>query len=393
MSIKDKVAIIGVGCTKFGDNFEKSYHDMVIDAAYEAYQDAGIEPKDIEAAWLGTFDPDTAGYEGHAGFSLADPLRLYGLPVSRVANFCATGTDALRNACFAVAAGMYKIALVVGCEKMRDVPPRDSMIARSIEKGHPLLTKGRTAPGGFALLANRYLHKHDLDREILGRVAIKNHANGAKNSKAHFQKEIDLDTYYKAPMIADPFGLFDCCPTTDGAAAAIITTRELAKSFRDDYVLVKGIGLAVSHGWNIPFDRDFDFLGFQATQEAAKQAYKQVGISNPRKEISFAEVHDCFTFTEIINYEDLFFCERGEGWRFIKDGCSALDGELPVNPSGGLKSFGHPIGATGVRMVYEITKQLQGKCGPRQVKNPQLGLAHNVGGPGIVGLVAILGRN
>ena len=234
------------------------------------------------------------------------------------------------------------------------------------------------------------MHTFGIGREVLAKVAVKNHYNGARNPKAHLRMEVTQEKVLQAPIIAWPFGLFDCCPTTDGGAAAIICRADLAKRFRSDYVLVKGFGLAVTSGRPY-FDPTFDYLGFRSTQMAAQQAYKMAGVS--AQDISFAEVHDCFTWTEISNIEDLGFCEKGQGGQLTAEGRTALSGDIPINPSGGLKSFGHPIGASGVRMIYECVKQLQGQCGERQVKNPQLGLAHNVGGPGAVSCVIILGNN
>lgn len=382
--MKDKVAIIGVGCTKFGDLFEQSYEDMVVEAAHAAFADAGIEADRIDAAWLGTYSP--YGGHGKASVSLADALRLYGKPITRVENYCATGTDAFRNAAMAVASGMHDVVLVVGAEKLKNRPMR----GLSSEGEHPYQTDGLTAPGIFAMAATRYLHQFNVGREALAKVAVKNHDNGAKNSKAHFQMQITEDQALKAPMVAWPFGLFDCCPTTDGAAAAVVCRADMARQFRDDYVLVKGLGLAVTSGrpW---FDPDFEYVGFAATQSAAQAAYKMAGVANPLREIDLAEVHDCFTWTEITNYEDLGFCRKGEGAQFVTEGRSALGGDMPVNTSGGLKSFGHPIGASGVRMIYEVVTQLRGQAGARQLKNPALGLVHNLGGPGAVACVLVLG--
>lgn len=382
--MKDKVAIIGVGCTKFGDLFEQSYEDMVVDAAHAAFTDAGIEADRIDAAWLGTYSP--YGGHGKASVSLADALRLYGKPITRVENFCATGTDAFRNAAMAVASGMHDVVLVLGAEKLKNRPMR----GLSSEGEHPYQTDGLTAPGIFAMAATRYLHQFNVGREALARVAVKNHDNGSKNSKAHFQMRITDDQALKAPMVAWPFGLFDCCPTTDGAAAAILCRADMAKQFRDDYILLKGVGLAVTSGrpW---FDSAFDYVGFAATQSAAQAAYKMAGIADPAREIDLAEVHDCFTWTEITNYEDLGFCRKGEGAHFVMEGRSALGGDMPVNTSGGLKSFGHPIGASGVRMIYEVVTQLRGEAEARQIDKAELGLVHNLGGPGAVACVVVLG--
>jgi len=320
-------------------------------------------------------------------------MNLFGIPVSRVSNYCATGMDALRNACYAVACGEYETVLVVGVEKMRDVPPRDSLVAGHIGLTHPLYSKGRTAPGIFGLMANRYFHKWGDSKGAMAAVAVKNHYNGSLNPKAHFQKSITIEQALKAPMIADPIGLFDACPTTDGCAAVVLTTREKARKSGKKHVIIKGIGLSVDLGYSTAqFTPDWDFLGFKSTQNAARSAYRQAGIINPRKEIDVAECHDCFTITEIINYEDLGFCERGEGRRFILDGVSTLEGELPVNTSGGLKASGHPIGASGVRMVGNIAEQILGKAGKRQLAKARVGLAHTLGGPGAVSCVVILGQ-
>ncbi len=384
MSLAHAVAVVGVGIAKFGDRFEASYEDLAVEAAHKAFADAKLMPDRIDAAVIGTYSPGPRG--GKAGTSLADPLRIYGKPISRVENYCATGTDSFRHAVMAVAAGAYECMLVLGVEKMKDRPIRGV----PLEGRHPVMGRGLTAPGQFALAANRYMYTFGLTREHLAKVAVKNHANGAKNPLAHLQMEISEEKVLKAPIIAWPFGLFDCCPTTDGAAAAIVMRRDLAQKLRPDSPVVRGLGLAVTSGR--PFlDPGFDYLGFTSTQAAAAQAYAMAGIKNPAAEIDVAEVHDCFTWTEITNYEDLGFCKKGQGGDFIREGRSTLAGDLPVNPSGGLKSFGHPIGASGVRMIAEITLQLRGEAAARQVKSPRLGLAHNVGGPGAVACVVVLG--
>jgi acetyl-CoA C-acetyltransferase len=379
-SIKDKVSVVGMGCTKFGENWEWGVEDMVVDAVYEAYEDAGIEPDRIEAAWVGT------AYSGAGGSILSDILKLHDIPITRVENFCATGMEAFRNACYAVAAGVYDTVLAVGVEKLKDSGLQglpESMV-------RPVYGVGRTAPGSFALIASRYFEKYGIGKETLAKIAVKNHKNGTLNPKAHFQREITVEQALKAPIIAWPLGLFDCCPTTDGAAAAIITRKNLAKNFRDDYIPVKAIALSVSAMWP-QFRPGFDYLGFSANVKASQSAYEQAGIKDPRKELDVAEVHDCFTITELIIYEDLGFCPRGEAQRFIDGGVFELNGELAVNADGGLKSFGHPIGASGLRMIYEVYKQLQGKAGKRQIKNAKLGLAHNLGGTPQVCCVTILG--
>ncbi|HEY9232171.1 MAG TPA: acetyl-CoA acetyltransferase, partial [Blastocatellia bacterium] len=270
-NLSDRVAIIGMGCTKFGEHWDKSEEDLIVEAAYEAFEDAGVEPAQIEAGWVGTL---TSGISGQA---LSRPLKLQYIPVTRVENMCATGQDALRNAAFAVAAGAYDVALVVGFEKLKDSGYSGLPGAASTVIG-----AGNTAPGAFALAANRYFHRYGADKEDLARISVKNHYNGARNRKAHFQKEITLEQAMKAPMIAAPLGLLDCCPTTDGAAAAVITRTELAPQFTKDFVTIKAMGLAVGPGTG-RLDTDFDFTSFPETRAAARQVYDQMGIRDPRK--------------------------------------------------------------------------------------------------------------
>ena len=380
-SIKDKVSVVGMGCTKFGEHWEWGLEDMVVEAAYEAYEDAGIGPDEIEAAWVGT------AYSASGGSILSDILKLHDIPITRVENFCATGMDAFRNACYAVAAGVYDTVLALGVEKLKD----SGLQGLPDAFAKPVFGVGRSAPGSFALIASRYFDKYGIGKETLAKIAVKNHKNGALNPKAHFQREITVEQALKAPIVAWPLGLFDCCPTTDGAAAAIITRKNLAKKFREDPIAVKALALSVSAMWP-QFRPGFDYLGFSASVSASQSAYQQAGIKNPLKELDIAEVHDCFTITELVIYEDLGFCPRGEAKRFIDDGVFELNGELAVNADGGLKSFGHPIGASGLRMIYEVYKQLQGKAGKRQLKNAKLGLAHNLAGTPQVCCITILGN-
>jgi acetyl-CoA C-acetyltransferase len=393
MGVGGKVAIIGTGVIKYGENFHQSLTDMVYEAVTLALADAGLERGRLQAAWFGCYEPMLYGFEGNSGTFVADPLNLFPIPVTRVAAYCATGIEAVRNAAFAVAAGEYDVVLAVGAEKMRDVPSRGSLVAQAVNRGHPVIAKGRTAPSMFALLATRYFKEYGATEEALGAVAVKNHYHGSLNPKAHFQKEITLEMHAKAPKVADPLGLFDCCPTTDGAAAAILTRADLAPSFTDRYSIIRGIAYAVTAGyWNTQFDPSWNFTSFRSTQEAARTAYRMAGVSDPRKEIDVAECHDCFTITEIVNYEDLGFAAPGEGWKYATGGVTRLGGDLPVNTSGGLKSCGHPIGSSGIRMIANIHDQLLGRAGRMQVKNARRGLAHNLGGPGAVSAVAVLSQ-
>ncbi|MEE8204942.1 MAG: acetyl-CoA acetyltransferase [Dehalococcoidales bacterium] len=392
MSLKDKIAIVGVGCTKFGENFNLGYGDMVVEAAYEAFEDAKVGPEDIDAAWLGTAFPDAGVWKGRSGMDLAEPLGLFDIPITRVSNYCATGGDAMRNAAMALLAGEHNLVLALGVEKLRDRSPTESLVKMQEETGHPLYQKGLTAPGMFAVYATRHFEQFGVTREHLAQISVKNHRHAVLNPKAHYRKEISLESALKSPMVAYPLSVMDSCPTTDGAAAAILCRREDAKKLNPDYALLKGVGLSVSTGWDLPFyDEEYDFLGFRATQKASARAYEQAGIKNPAKEIDLAEVHDCFSIVELLTYEDLGFCQRGKAAQLIEEGATTREGRIPVNVSGGLLSCGHPVGATGLRMVYEVTKHVQGKVGDRQIKNARLGLAHNIGGPGAVAIVSIIG--
>jgi acetyl-CoA C-acetyltransferase len=393
MGLANRVAIVGTGTIKFGENFHQSLTDMVYEAVSLALADARLERQRIQAAWFGCYEPMLYGFEGNSGTFVSDPLNLFPIPVTRVAAYCATGIEAVRNAALAVASGEYDVVLAVGAEKMREVPSRGSLVAQAVNRGHPVLAKGRTAPGMFALLAQRYFKEYGADEAALGAVAVKNHAHGALNPRAHFQKEITPEMHARAPRVAEPLGLFDCCPTTDGAAACVLTRTELAPRFTDTYTVIRGIAYAVTAGyWNTQFDPGWDFTSFRATREAARAAYAMAGVTNPAREVKVAECHDCFTITEIVNYEDLGFCGPGEGWKWATGGVTRLGGDLPVNTSGGLKSCGHPIGSSGIRMIANIHDQLLGRAGKMQVRGADVGLAHNLGGPGAVSAVAVLGQ-
>ena len=385
--IKDRVAVIGMGCSRFGERWDAGVPDLMVEAAYEAYEDAGIDAKDIQAAWLGTVGSFRTGQP------LAQALKLDYLPITRVENACATATDAFRNACYAVAAGIYDIVLALGVEKLKDsgFSGLASYDAPGSDVAPPV-----PPPSQFALAATRYFHHYGIPYEegkrVLAQIASKNHHNGTMNNKAHFQREVSVDQIMNAPMIAWPLGLYDCCGVSDGSAAAIITTPEIAKSFRQDYMLVKGLGLAV--GAFGMLREDWDFTSFPENVRAAQAAYQEAGITNPRQEIDLASVHDCFTITELIIMEDLGFSPQGRAREDIEAGAFTLEGDLPVNTDGGLKCFGHPIGASGIRMIYEVYKQLQGKAGDRQLQKADIGLTHNLGGrPGsFTGSVSIFGR-
>jgi len=393
--IKDRVAIIGMGCTRFGERWDSSPEDLIVEAFEEAIADAGIERARIGAAWMGNALDDIN--VGNSALPLAHALRLETIPVSRVENMCATGTEALRAATYAVAAGAVDIALALGVEKLKDTG----------YGGLPLRTKGLandlwmpygSAPGTFAQLAGAYAAQHGIDggdlKRAMAHVSWKSHQNGALNAKAHLRKTIDLDTILNAPMIADPLGLFDCCGVSDGAAAAIVTTPEIARALGIiNPVTVKAVQLSASNGWEMQYSA-WDGGSVRNTQVAAQRAYAEAGISDPRVELSMTEVHDCFSVTELVTMEDLGLSDSGRAPTDILDGRFDADGDLPCQIDGGLKCFGHPVGASGLRMAYEVYTQLLGRAGDRQIADMRLGLTHNLGGTpyNSVAAVSILGR-
>jgi acetyl-CoA C-acetyltransferase len=380
--IRDKVAIIGMGCTRFGERWDAGSEELMVEAAMEAIEDAGIEKKDIQAAWFGScFDEVNVG---KSAIPLSFALKLPFLPVTRVENFCATGTEALRGAVYAVASGAYDICLALGSEKLKDTGygglPDFSVVLGTKNR---LIFPNITAPGAFAMMATRYFSKYGLSpeegREVLAMISAKSHKNGAKNPKAHLKKEVTVEQILKAPMIAWPLGLFDCCGVSDGAAAAIVCRADMAKDFRPDPVFVKSMQIAISSGEEIMYN-SWDGTYVESAKRCAGRAYEEAGIKNPREEISMMEVHDCFSITELVTYEDLGISPRGKAANDVRDGFFNIDGKIPCQADGGLKCFGHPIGASGLRMMYEVYKQLQGNAGDRQIKDPKIGLTHNMGG-------------
>ena len=385
------IAIIGIGVTKFGELFHQSYDDLVRDAAMQAVNDAKISMDDIGAAWLSTAFPEIGVFKGRSGMDLSEPLSLYNIPVTRVSNFCASGADAIRNAVNALRAGECDVAMALGVEKLRDRQPQDSIVKMMVEYGHPFLQKGFTAAGTFAVYANRMMKEFGVTREDISNISVKNHLHGSMNEKAFYRKPCSLDDVMKSQMVSDPLTVLDSCPTTDGAACVILVRAEDVDRKKHNPVFIKGIGLSVSTGWDLPFfDPNHDFLSFEATRQAAKMAYKQADITNPIDEIDLIEVHDCFSIVELLTYEDLGLCKRGEAKDLIRGKETQLGGKIPVNVSGGLLSCGHPVGATGIRMVVEVSNHLRGNAGERQVQKAKRGLTHNIGGPGAIASVIIL---
>jgi acetyl-CoA C-acetyltransferase len=393
--IRDKVAIIGMGCSKFGERWDANAEDLMVEAFNEALTDAGIEKRQIEAAWFGTaFD---RVHVGASALPLSTTLRLSGIPVTRVENMCATGTEALRGATYAVASGACDIALALGVEKLKDTG-YGGLPAGSRGPLPDLWVPNGSAPGNFAQLATAYSAKHGVSaqdlKEAIGHVSWKSHQNGAKNAKAHLQKAVTMETILNAPMIAEPLGLFDCCGVSDGSACAIVTTPDIARGLgKHDIVTVKALQLCLSDGVESAFNT-WDGSHFATTRVAAKKAYEEAGIKNPREELSMIEVHDCFSVTELVTMEDLYISAEGQAVKDVMDGFYDADGPVPCQIDGGLKCFGHPIGASGLRMVYEVYLQLLGRAGPRQLKNPNFGLTHNLGGAPHqnVSAISVIGR-
>jgi acetyl-CoA C-acetyltransferase len=390
-SIKDRVAIVGMGCSKFGERWDKSSEDLAIEAAYEAYADAGVDKKEIEACYYSQVMAPLIGVSGTVG---ADALKLSDIPIIRNENWCTSGHIALIEACLAVASGAYDMVMALGVEKLKDTGYPGLGTGRGM---HPVYEARRTSPGSFGLIAQRYFKTYGLTeqegRETLAKIEVKNHDNGSLCPKAHFHNRITVETVLKAPIIAWPLGLFDCCGNSDGAACALVTTPERARALRADPVYLKGFG--VSTDAVMPhFRPGFSWTSFPSLVHSSRRAYDMAGIKNPREELDLAEVHDCFSITELLIYEDFGFSPRGKAREDVDSGFFTREGGLPVNIDGGLKCFGHPIGASGLRMSYEVYKQLQGKADKpeRQVKNPRLGLAHTFGGPPQISAVAVFGN-
>jgi acetyl-CoA C-acetyltransferase len=386
--IRDQVAIVGMGCTPFGEHWDKGADELLVDAAGEAMASAGVAPADIDAYWLGTMA------SGLSGLTASRPLQIEYKPVTRVENFCATGSEAFRNACYAVASGAYDMAMAIGVEKLKDSGFSGLVVGGPAGDGTEVEL---TAPAMFSLLAPAYAKKYGVDdaelKDVMTRIAWKNHVNGAKNPRAQFRKEVPKETIACSPLVAGPLGIFDCSGVSDGSAAAIIVRAEDVHRYTDTPLYVKALSFVAGPARGAA-DPSYDYTTFPEVVASAEDAYRQAGVTNPRAELAMAEVHDCFTPTELVLMEDLGFAERGFGWKEVLAGTFDLDGDLPVNPDGGLKSFGHPIGASGLRMLLEAWLQLRGEAGERQIHNgKKLALTHNLGGaPGAcVSFVSITG--
>ncbi len=396
--IKDKVAIIGMGCSKFGERWDVGAEELMVEAFTECLEDAGIDRSEIEAAWFSTCMEEVN--VGKSALPMSTTLRLPRIPVTRVENYCASGTEAFRGAVYAVASGAVDVALALGVEKLKDtgyggLPNPGSGAGSLTWLWYPNLT----APGVFAQLASAYAAKYKIPDQDLKRaiatVSAKSHENGVLNPKAHLRKKVTVDQIMASPIIAHPLGLYDCCGVSDGSACAIVTTVEKAKEMGfKDIVSVKALQLALSSGEEMGFN-EWDGDHFMTTDKCSTMAYKEAGITNPREEISMMEVHDCFSITELVTYEDLHISKRGEAVKDVMDGLYHRDGKVPCQVDGGLKCFGHPIGASGLRMLYEMYLQLNERAGERQINDPRYGLTHNLGGFPFMNVcsIAIVGKH
>lgn len=383
---KRDVAIVGIGITDFGEQWEKSLRDLAVEAGMKAVQDAGINGKDIQLIVGGNMSGGMFTGQEHSSALMADYLGLNPVPAMRTEAACSSGALALRVGFLAIASGMYDYVAVGGVEKMTDVygPQATTALAGAMDYETEAYF-GTTFPGIYALIAQRHMHQFGTTRDQLSMVSVKNHENGFLNPNAQYRRRITKEDVLKSPMVADPLHLLDCSPITDGAAAVIIVPAEMARKYTDSPIYIKASSQA-SDTLSLFGRRDITTL--DATVFAAKEAYEMAGLE-PAK-IDFAEVHDCFSIAEICAYEDLGFTKKGNGGKMIEEGETRLGGKIPVNTSGGLKSKGHPVGATGVAQIVELVRQLRGEAGKRQVSGAETGLAHNVGGSGATAVVHIL---
>lgn len=391
--IRDRVAIIGVGCTNFGERFDAGLDDLIREAATDAFASAGVAKDDIDAYWFGT------AQSGMSGITVARPLQLVDKPVTRIENFCATGSEALRQAAYAVASGAYDVAMAIGAEKVKD-SGYQGLNAFPIPNDGTQRTL--TAAAMFSMVAPAYARRYGVDedelRGVLARIAAKNHANGARNPRAQFRRAVSAEAICGMPAVAGRLSVFDCAGVADGAAAAIVVRAEDAHRYTAKPLLIKALSFVAGNGSGLA-DPTYDYTYFPEVAASAAEAYRQAGITDPRAELAMAEVHDCFTPTELVLAEDLGLCARGTAWKEVLAGTFDLDGAMPINPDGGLKSFGHPTGASGLRMIFEAWLQLRGES-PTDRRIATYGhktkaLTHNLGGyPGeMVSFVGIFGTD
>ena len=383
------VAVIGIGCTNFGEVWESSFRDLFVTAGALALEDAGLSGETIDAMYVGNMSAGRFIEQEHIGALIADyaGLTTTHIPSTRVEAACASGGLAFRQAVIAVASGMEDIVVAAGVEKMTDVEPgasTDALTGAADREWEGFI--GATFPGLYAMIATDYMNRYPLTREDLALVPVKNHKNGANNPIAQFSQEITVDTVLNSTLVADPLRLFDCSPITDGAAAVIVAPLERAREFTDTPIKILATAQASD---TIALHDRRDISTLDATIAAGERAFRMARVEH--KDIDLVEVHDCFSIAEICAIEDLGFCRKGEAGWFTREGETQIGGKIPVNTSGGLKSCGHPVGATGIKQVCEVVQQLRGEAGKRQVNGAKIGMTHNVGGTGATVAVHILG--
>ncbi len=382
-----KVAVIGVGCSKFGEMWDKSFRDLFIEAGIEALEDANVEGREIEAIYVGNMSAGRYIGQEHIAALIADysGLAEFGIPATRVEAADASGGLALRHAYMAVASGLHDVVIAAGVEKVTDVGDAMSIMSSAADQEWESFV-GANLPALYAIIARLHMNEFGGSEEDLAMVSVKNHKNAVNNPKAQFRREISVEDVLNSPYVAEPLKLLDCAPLSDGAAAVILASEEVAKRVCDTPVYIKACAQASDY---LALHSRKDVLTMRAVVKAARDAYKAAGIE--AKDVEIAEVHDSFTIAEIMAYEDLGFAKKGEGYELIREGVTTLEGDLPVNTSGGLKACGHAIGATGIRQAVEIVQQLRGEAGKRQV-DAEIGLTLNVGGTGATAIVTIFGR-
>jgi acetyl-CoA C-acetyltransferase len=382
-----KVAVIGVGLTNFDEHWDQNLRQLAIEAGTKAILDANVRGRDIDAIYLGNMSAGRFIGQEHVAALVSGELGL-SIPAVRVEGACASGGLALRQGLFSILSGEYNIVLVGGAEKMTDLMTESvtsSLMGAADQEWEAYY--GVTFPSLYAMIARRHMFEFGTTREQMAKVAVKNHHNGSMNPIAQFKDEITIDQVLNSTMVADPLTLFDCSPITDGAATLILCKAELAKKYTDNPVYIIGSGQASD---TLALHDRRSLTTLDATVKAAQNAYKQAGIT--ANDVSFAEVHDCFTIAEIVATEDLGFCKKGEGGKLLDERITEIGGRIPVNTSGGLKAVGHPVGATGIKQAVEAVLQLRGQAGKRQVNDAKIGLTHNVGGSGATAVVHIFSR-
>ncbi|RLG18884.1 thiolase domain-containing protein [Candidatus Micrarchaeota archaeon] len=383
-----KVAIVGVGLTKFGESWHRGFREMITEAGIRALADANMPGSDIDALYGGTMAAGRLIGQEHITALIADSMGLNPIPATRVEAACASGSVAMRAGYMAVASGIHDQVVVGGVEKMTDVSTGEvtSALGGAGDQEWELFM-GATFPSLYALMARRHMHDYGTTEEQMAHAAVKNHYNAARNKYAQYQKEITLDTVMKSKVISSPLKMFDCSPITDGAAAAVLVPLEKARKYTDTPIEIVASAQASD---TLSLHSRESLTRLNAAIEASKKAYGQAKLKP--SDIDVAEVHDCFTIAELIAIEDLGFCKKGEGGKMTEQGETALNSKISVNTSGGLKGCGHPVGATGVKQIAEIVWQLRGEAEKRQVKKADIGLTHNVGGSGATCVVHILKR-